>query len=604
MKTFVIFSKNGNSLFEVEFPSLDFGRPQAPRSVRLRETDHIGFEVTEPGDAAYDVSIGDRSLAQIDAQRGLARRLRRSVEWEAAAWLDGAKGITPISLRFSQSPDCLVQVNALVEPSKLTLAAYDQMFLEISRISIDLLLDLISKSRLSLAGQNTGAARPRAVSARVELSRIKQFWSGFAPLLTAALSSPALGGRREMRLRPLSKATQFNGNLLQRLCASGLSPQAAIRSGRPFALSVVVPTADTAEHRAIKGFLTMLRERVRRGHQLAMTELAHLKETLKQHADGDAMLQDFISKREAPRLARLQSAQIEAERLLMDIARLAAELKEVQIDRFNAQPLRHSLDTPVFRSEPNYCRVASAMRAFVEQSALVVEEGSDERAKPIETIFEQWSFFQIVAALRAAGLVCISHSALFEPLTRNRFSIDLDRNAAVIFESLDGRRVSLRYEPTILPKAAAKGIDTLYRGSASVPWTPDIVLEVFASDPSSNEDRLTYAAVIDAKYTKAHNLNDRLAKIEKYADIRCSLTNRQIVRQIWVAAPVEAGLEPRDETILWSTDGEVSANPDDQIRGTLGLDPANPVDTVQAAKSLVLGILNHAKAFASQSSAS
>lgn len=132
----------------------------------------------------------------------------------------------------------------------------------------------------------------------------------------------------------------------------------------------------------------------------------------------------------------------------------------------------------MFRSEPNYGRVASAMRAFVEQSALVVEEGSDERAKPIETIFEQWSFFQIVAALRAAGLVCISHSALFEPLTRNRFSIDVDRNAAVIFESLDGRRVSLRYEPTILPKAAAKGIDTLYRGAASVPWTPDIVLEV------------------------------------------------------------------------------------------------------------------------------
>ena len=63
-------------------------------------------------------------------------------------------------------------------------------------------------------------------------------------------------------------------------------------------------------------------------------------------------------------------------------------------------------------------------------------------------------------------------------------------------------------------------------------------------------------------------------------------------------APIEAGVEPRDSTILWSADGEVSAKPDDQIRGKLGLDPAHPAETLEATKSLVLGILNHARAFA------
>ncbi|MCA3459320.1 MAG: hypothetical protein ING01_19170 [Rhodobacter sp.] len=600
MTKFVIFSKDGKQVFETEFDSTGLGKLAEPKSFRLHETDRIGFEVIDPGGVEFDLWIGDRSLVQIDAKRGAARRMRRSVEWEATSWLDGAKGVTPVTLRGAEGVGILVQVNALVEPSKLTLAAYDRMFTEISGISVDLLLDILSKSRVSIAGRGMRDARPHVISARVELSRIKQFWVGFAPLLAAVLQAPALGDRRELRLRPLSHATAIDGKVLQRICATGTTPRRAIREGRPFPFVVTVPTFDTPEHRAVKGFLALLRARVKRGHDLAVAELALLRQYVAQHADSDTALQDFIKRREAPRHASLQFAKSEAERLLTDLSRHDAEFEGVRVQGSNARPFRQALDTPLFRSDPKYVRLASAMLGFLEQSAIVIEDGSDERAKPIETIFEQWAFFQIVSALRAAGLVCVSHRALFEPLTRNRFVIDLDRNAAVIFEATDGRRISLRYEPTILPKAAAKGVDTLYRGAANVPWTPDIVLEVFARDPSTKEDRLTYAVVIDAKYTRAHNLDEKLKNIEKYAGIRCSLTNLQIVRQVWVAAPVEPGLQPRDETILWSADGEVDANPNDVIFGTLGLDPANSEDTLQAAKSLVLGILSHASAFAAR----
>ncbi|MCV2868291.1 hypothetical protein OEW28_06580 [Defluviimonas sp. WL0002] len=73
---------------------------------------------------------------------------------------------------------------------------------------------------------------------------------------------------------------------------------------------------------------------------------------------------------------------------------------------------------------------------FLNNTAIVVEQGDAEGAKSIETIFEPWVFFQVSAALQAAGLSCISHNSIFEPMARDRFSVDLDRNAAIDFEAL------------------------------------------------------------------------------------------------------------------------------------------------------------------------
>src|SRR5690606_8315127 len=160
---------------------------------------------------------------------------------------------------------------------------------------------------------------------------------------------------------------------------------------------------------------------------------------------------------------------------------------------------------------------------------------------------------------------CISHNSIFEPIARDRFSVDLDRNAAIDFEAPDKRIVRLRYEPTILPREAAQGMDSLYRGNSASPWTPDIVLEILAPSADLRDSRLAYAAVMDTKYTTAGNVWDRLEKIEKYREIRSVDTDGQIARQVWVVAPISASLQPRDGAVTWSTSSDVSADAFDVI---------------------------------------
>ena len=104
--------------------------------------------------------------------------------------------------------------------------------------------------------------------------------------------------------------------------------------------------------------------------------------------------------------------------------------------------------------------------------------------------------------------------------------------------------------------------------------------------------------MIDAKYTTAGNTENRLERIEKYQEIRSVETGDQIARQVWVAAPIRASLQPRDEAITWSAEGDVSANPLDVILGIVGSDPGNPVGTSAILRAFVMGTLNHAESFA------
>jgi len=245
-------------------------------------------------------------------------------------------------------------------------------------------------------------------------------------------------------------------------------------------------------------------------------------------------------------------------------------------------------------------RAARLMQAFLDNTAVVVEQGHAEGAKPIATIFEQWAFFQISAALQAAGLRCISHSSIFEQIAWDRFLVDLKRNAPIRFEATDGRIVRLRYEPAIFRSRPAQVIDSIYQKESESARTPDIVLEIFVPGRDPSDRRLAYAAVIDAKYTTQEKIEDRLKEIEKYLKIRSVDTGAQIVRQLWAAASIETSLELDDKAVTWSPDGEVSADHGDVILGAVGAnpDPADRDGTGQMPKAFVLGILNHAEAYA------
>ena len=589
MTRFIVFSGPAILL------DVPLGGPTAPATFEVTETTRIGFEVQDHDESiSYEILIGDFPLPENTGPQEHRGRL----EWAASACLDGASGVTPISLRDVNSGFDLVRTYALVEPSKLSAIAYDRMFNDVRQVSIELLLDLVSKSRVAVSrGLPVRRDSLQALTARVELTQIRRFWRGYSAILSYIFDEPHMELRTSSTVRRLHSGERLDGRVLREFAQRGLRVRQALRTGTLLELPTALPSRDTLENRAIVAFIDLLCRRVERSLTRAREERVMRTASITVHGEADSALRRFVQLREEPKIAKLQEV-IESAETLLNNMRRAIRVFAVPVSRMLPRDFFDGFDTPVFRSHPRYSLVAQMMRDFLRNTAVVVEQGDSEGAKPIETIYEQWVFFQICAALRDAGLTCVSHNSIYEPIARDRFSVDLDRNASITFEAPDKRIVRLRYEPTILPHHAAQGIDSIYRGRSESPWTPDIVLEILKPRDDPRDYCLVYAVVIDAKYTTVANTENRLERIEKYREIRSVETRDQIARQVWVAAPIRASLQPRDEAITWSAAGDVSANPLDVILGIVGSDPGNPVDTTTTLRAFVLGTLNHAESFA------
>ena len=587
---FVVFNGRYETLLEVDLPS---GGPSP--SFPVRETQRIGFAVEDADSVGdYQIHVGDQAL-----EENLRHQLWHQIQWELSSCFDGANGITPVLIKNTSSSQILARTYALVEPSKLSVEAYKNMYGAISRISIELLLDLVAKSRLSLGDRQRSSfgANTKAVSARLELSRIRRLWSGFSDILTSVLDAPITMLVSRDLVRRLRPNERVNPRFLRHLTSNGRPAKRALREGLVLALPTMSTTDDVPENRVIVGFVELLRKRVLRSRAVAEDECWKIRSRLQSYSETDAALHKFVLRREGPKLSKLVETIAVTTSLAAEMSHMIQQFG-ISHNKYPAGSVLADLDTPAFRSHPIYSRVGFAIRSFLTQTAMVVEQGDDEAAKGLETLYEQWVFFETCGAIRAAGLRCVSHKSLFAPISRNRFSVDLDRNAAIVFEALDGRRVSVRYEPTILPRASAQGVDTVFRGHAQTPWTPDLILEVLEPRGGLRDYQLVYGVVIDAKYTSQRNIEQKLDDVSKYQEIRSVANGKQIVRQVWVAAPVETMIMPRDETILWSADGEMTADPADVVLGLVGVDPATPEDTANTMKSLVFGILNHARDFA------
>ncbi len=569
-------------------------------SFEVQETMRIGFRVDEcDRDVDYQIKIGDNSLEE-------PQDLYSSRVWPTSSCLDGASGITPIRLLDRQNGKILAELRALVEPSKLSAEAYVSMFDDMRRISVELLLDLISKSRLALS-QGTPArhGRVQPLTPRLELSQIRDCWQRFSSTLAQILEEPHVELRNRTAIRRPKPGERLNARVLRRFSQQGQRARDAIRSGELLELPTVMPTRDTRENRVIVGFIDLLRRRAERRLMYAKKDRDMRLGKLRGYGPDDAELRNFYHRSEEPKIGKLDQIVEEFEEVVTEMRR-AIRSFGVPVQRIARQYFLESFESPIFRNHPQYSRAARLMRKFLNNNSIVVEQGDTEDAKPIETIFEQWFFFQVSAGLQAAGLSCISHNSIFEPIARDRFSVDLDRNASIDFKAPDERLVRLRYEPTILPFQAAKGFDTIYRGVSDKPWTPDTVIEIF--EPLAREDpreyHLVYAAVIDAKYTSQnnvrakHNVWTKLDYTARYTEIRNVDTDKQIARQVWVAAPIEASLRPYDEAVTWSEEGELDADPSDVILGVIGADPKDPDQTGAILKAFILGMLNHAEAYA------
>jgi hypothetical protein len=300
-----------------------------------------------------------------------------------------------------------------------------------------------------------------------------------------------------------------------------------------------------------------------------------------------------------PRIRRLRQARALAEQLQSNIRSAEALPFLRRLVPFNRLPR-----TPVFENVPAYYHLRRAMIRYLTTSLVILDEGSEERIKSTSRMYEQWVFLQIAAALRWAGLRCDSLGDLIRRTSRQRFVLDLERGTRMTFQADDGRAISLRYEPLILPASMARERrDTVYRGlRGDTPWCPDVLIEVLArGNPRGEAADVEYALVIDAKY--ARHVQDRhWETVGKYLEIRATKSDRQVVRQVWLAHPGD-GIACRDPAVSWTVNGP-NRPTEETIQGVLGLlPPDTPGDSraeqgaehlpTETARAFVSGVLSY-----------
>ena len=602
MSVFVVYRAGNDVLLDVE-------TTQGGVSFAIDETTQVGFELADPPSVeGLSLWLGDEALEKPDARR-------RYLDWQVRPYFDGAWGPTPIVLRSSEArPQVLA--TALVRRSKLSEATYERLFSDISQIAVGLLMELLSKSGSgSRSVRRSDVRAMEALSPQLEFARLQLFWRRFrTPAATVAREPADAPASMYVRRRPrpgerldaTAQARLRQGRIGTRHTAGGGAETAIVP------LRTVFATHDIAENHVLLAFLHLLAGRVRYCMERARDETVRLRRQLRELPTNDGRFLQFETERTTPRLDRLEQVIESAQGTLGEIARIRSAIaSRVGVDtevrhvgrraRAVAEPMpsrphiARTLATSLFRSHPHYAGLARLMDEFLRTSSVVVESGEETAGKPLWRLYEQWAFFQIVAGLRRHGLACVSHRSLFEPLARDRFTIDVQRNTALTFEADDGLRVAVRYEPIIMSRRAATGADTVYRGTeADTPWRPDILIEAFVERNGAFE--LVYAAVCDAKYTLRAR-EEKLQNLAKYQQIRSVHSDKQIVRQVWAVIPAEPGVRPSDDAVVWTEAGSVRPSSNEIVSGWLGLVPGEDADDVVDA--FLTGLLAYMRSAAS-----
>lgn len=566
-----------------ELAVVDTSEDGAPAPLAARETDWLSFEV-QGISAAMDpvLWIGD---VAVDDQLSGSRR--DTFWWEDGQHLDGARGRTRITVRDRADSDViLAEIMLQVTESKLSPRAYRQLFADMEQVGIDLFLDLSGKSRAGFVERGHG--RPSVVSGRVELIRIEQLWAEIAAHLRVAAITPSPRVRRTMTTRALRPSDKRTPQVVRHLAAR------PFRNGATAILSLPTLSRTVAkkENAILAAVLSELIERLDHHQGIVQADRDRLRDQL-QLDQGDVY-----------HGARLRREKLEIDGAFDRIVGLRnqiAAMRGLLSEGGATPPVPHggsilALRTPLFEAHPLYARIAKSLRRFLLRSAVIIEPMRDDvTAKGLETLFEQWLFFRTALAIRENGLSCISHKRVFEPVTRGRYVMDLERNSLLEFEASDGRRLSLRYEPLIQQIGDARDIDTLYRPGQGAAFRPDILIEVSTPGRDKSDYRLRFAAIIDAKYRMA-DATKKLEALARYADIRSVRTNRQIVRSIWVGTPQG----PPDIKRV-GDDSALAGRPrrsDDLVQGILKTDPGVPGETAKVMVEIVETFLMHADEYA------
>lgn len=565
----------------------------APQEVvpTVGELDLCGFSVATPElDTEYEVRIGDE-----EPDEPAGQNFEHIVSWKLARYFESARGRVSVHLlsrTIESSEDWQERARFTVNvlPAKLGEERYEAMFEDLRAVSVGLVFDLLSKSRINLGLAGVGALSSRPANA--ELVVLDRLWSSVSFTLQQIAVQPMAGLRLARERRLVWGSERLGGTGLRELAASGVDPRRS-DTPRPFyALTDRIrETFDIAEHRTIVGFLRFLRDRVAdcasraEEHILAIQKERPFRDV--DQADGSNLFRDLDN----PKMERLRLAGLRAKCLGESIQ---SALRLGFLRGLNGE-LRAPYG-PVFSNVVPYRRFREEMLRYLGTSLAILDEGVEERTKSTGRMYEQWIFLQILAAFRACGLSPMSQEGLLTRTRRHRFTIDLERGTRVFFRCPDRRTLAIRYEPWIHPATLARSLhDTVYRGrSGENSWCPDVLIEVLTeSNDRSQAAHLDYAIVVDAKYTSRITPQHQNG-VRKYNEIRSTSDDRPVVKQVWLAHPSESNIAPWDEAVEWTELGP-NRPQNEIINGTLGIMPPTSPATEAGDSAVNETMLDFAK---------
>lgn len=550
----------------------------------LAELDQIGFSVVNPDpEQDYRVLLGDvpvlnPTLGADDRDPEIGRVWGMRVEWETRSHFESCRGRTPVRLECrtagTERPWSRVcEIEIAVVPLKISEARYEAMFAQLAALASQLVFDVVSKSRRAIGNSAGSRVRLRpSLGAEVEL--LEDWWSKIEDAIRQIEVSPA-----RSTVRVASRRQCWGNERLTTRSLRKIASRTGVGVGTlvlPFAgeTLVAVEFPRAWEHRVILGILNQFDERLTDCQQAIDEDIGFLEaeRPFRDVRPASSSL-SLYQTQDLPRLQRLR-------RLSTSLRQIRSAIGDARAKPVFAglQALRHHPDSPVFLNQPPYRQIRTIYFRMQSMADRLTRFGVDERVKDTSKMYEHWVYIQLAIALRIAGLECTDVSTIVLPKLRRR-GLRIDRRTQLTFIAGDGRRVVLKYEPWVsnATEAKARG-DSLYRAdNRPTALCPDIVLEVLDPSEGSRVHRVSYVAVIDAKYKASVRDEELDSVIGKYTSLRACVDDSQVVRQVWVVAPLTTeGIFPRESSVQWSPNGP-SRPRTEHVHGRIGALPPDHV---------------------------
>ena len=444
--------------------------PSVVVGVPVAELQRVSFELAnqeEGTEYRLRLGAGVDSTGLASASGGtwtVGRAWRGAVMWDELAYFESARGRTPVVLE-SRKDDGARWENRLViqfsiVPSKLGEVRFQRMLDDLSGLATGLVLDLVSKSSVSL-GFRVTPSEVFSGSSQMELRTLEASWQRIAGALERIEREPSLAMERNLMRRNCWGTERLGSRGVRHLVAAGTDMR---RGAGALPIAVVVEcvreSADTVEHRTIAAFLDLLVTRARDCHRNALLQAQAIDRDRAfrdiRQPDGSSLFVEF----DLPRIERLRAA---SERALSLCSRIARARSLPFLQHVRSEP--GSMRTQVFQHVPAYREFRAAATHFLSASSVVIEDGAEEQLKSTSRMYEQWAFLQLLAAFRSCGVQTADGKRLVRAVGRQRYTLDIERGSRVEFRSRDGRIIVIRYEPWVLPRKEAKSRrDTVYRG--------------------------------------------------------------------------------------------------------------------------------------------